>query len=119
TVANQISQIANKDLFDYLSDLYSISPPAENADSYIVIVAEHAYSRRMDEAALRIQQISGESIDAAGKRQMIESIMQGLDESLPVRHEALSAGDGARLMAQMVENMSTDESVSIMTGFDP
>ncbi len=78
----------------YLLDLYGAAGVPANVDGYLRVVLEHAYRRRVVEAAARLQQAAG-VVGLDELRRVVEEQSAGLQDALrrlnPTRAEPLQA----------------------------
>ena len=116
TVASLISRESNKDLFDYLAELYSMSMPIEHADSYSKIILEHAFSRQSVSAAERMKSLAAEPMNSRDKASAFNSLLSEIDALAVTDYEAPTLAQAMTRNSDQITAMNEGSFSPVYTG---
>src|SRR5690606_2433101 len=118
TVSNLVTRESGKDLFDYIAELYDMDMPEDHADTYALIIKEHAYSRYAVQVSDKLKRVASSPASATEKRSGFHSLMEDLETFAPPDHKTTSLMEALKIKADLMERTSAGEITPIMTGID-
>lgn len=118
TVSNLVTRESGKDLFDYIAELYDMDMPEDHADTYALIIKEHAYSRYAVQISDKLKRVASSPASATEKRSGFHSLMEDLETFAPPDHKTTSLMEALKIKADLMERTSVGEITPIMTGID-
>ncbi|PPC84763.1 MAG: hypothetical protein CTY35_00130 [Methylotenera sp.] len=117
TVNNLITKESGKDLFDYLADLYSMTVPADHADSYSKIVRDHSYSRHAAQTADKMKKIASGPLSSIEKSASFNALLTDLEALAVMEAEPMTMLEAMQQQAVNLESIAEGSFSVVKSGY--